>query len=334
MFKTVIIGSAGHINYVTNPSAANGPSYVITAVSDGPEQQGCEKAYAATLKLNPSVKRYASYIEMLDKEAPDIAVVAPYYGYNAEVSMECLRRGTHVFADKPVATEFYDLNNLKKLYYSQNKAKLSTMMGVRYAPCFAAAKTAVDEGKIGKVRLINAQKSYRLGTRADFYSDRKLYGGTIPWVGSHAIDWFYWVSGSKFLEVYASHSNIGNKEGYNFEVSALCLFKMENEIIASASIDYLRPQASPSHGDDRLRVVGTEGVIDVVDGRANLINADGTRELHCDNQTGVFAEFAKSLLGLPNNCVSAEDAFAVTEACLLARESADTGKAIMFDNPQ
>jgi len=33
---------------------------------------------------------------------------------------------------------------------------------------------------------------------------------------------------------------------------------LEDEIFASLSIDYLRPENAPSHDDDRMRIVGTK----------------------------------------------------------------------------
>ena len=57
------------------------------------------------------------------------------------------------------------------------------------------------DGTVGQIRLMNAQKSYKLGRRNEFYKIRSTYGGTIPWVGSHAIDWLYWFSGEKFESV-------------------------------------------------------------------------------------------------------------------------------------
>src|SRR5690606_40743306 len=94
-----------------------------------------------------------------------------------------------------------------------------------------------------------------------FFKTRKNYGGTIPWVGSHAIDWLHWFSGEEFQAVYATHSSLYNREHGDLEVSALCQFKFSNEVMGSVNIDYLRPQNAPSHDDDRIRVAGTQGEI-------------------------------------------------------------------------
>ena len=68
----------------------------------------------------------------------------------------------------------------------------------------------------------------------------------IPWVGSHGVDWIRWFSDQEFLSVYASHSKKHNKNHGDLEVSALCHFNLSNEVFASLSIDYLRPNNAPT----------------------------------------------------------------------------------------
>ncbi len=328
--KVCIIGMTGHSGYVTKAAEYNKDFY-ISAVSDGPEKAGCEKVFKGSQSSNPDVKKYEDYIEMLDTEKPDIAVVNPYCGYNAQVNIECLKRNIHVFSEKPVATELDELEKLKEAYYAADGVVFASMMAIRYTPWFAAAKKAIDAGAVGDIRLMNAQKSYRLGKRDGMYLDRKLYGGTILWVGSHAIDWLYWLSGKKFEEVFAVHSSKANKGHNDLEVSATCNFRMEDEVAATASIDFLRPAEAPSHDDDRVRVVGSTGVLEVRGGQVYLINENGEQTLPLEERVNPFDEVVKAVLGNNGDIVKAEDTFYVTEACIRARMSADEKKVISFN---
>ena len=211
-----------------------------------------------------------------------------------------------------------------------NGLHFGAMMGLRYDPAFYTAWRAVQEGAIGAVRLINAQKSYKLGRRDAYYRDRATYGGTIPWVGVHAIDWIAWFSGAAFESVYATHSTQFNHDNGDLEVSALCHFTLHGEIFASASIDYLRPSTAHTHGDDRVRVMGTEGAIEVRDGAVYLINGETDGEvvlpMACERQ--VFQDFVEHVEGKTTALLGADEVFAVTEACLLARQSADEGRVV------
>src|SRR5207249_5088681 len=75
-------------------------------------------------------------------------------------------------------------------------------------PIFRAARQAVQQGAIGEPILISSQKSYKYGAKRPwFYRERKTYGGTIPWVGIHALDYMEWVSGQKYTHVAAYEGN-------------------------------------------------------------------------------------------------------------------------------
>ena len=116
------------------------------------------------------------------------------------------------------------------------------------------------------------------------------------------------------------------------EMSAMCQFQLANETFAAASLDYLRPESAATHGDDRIRVAGTTGVVEVRDSQVWLTNgeAEGTRELEaaCDRQ--IFQDFTAQVQGRSQALIGPDDVFAVTEACLRARDAADTGSPQRF----
>jgi predicted dehydrogenase len=245
--------------------------------------------------------------------------------------VEVLKRNIDLFVEKPIATTLAELAEVKSAY-EKSDSKLAAMFGIRYQPWFLTAYKYIKEGAVGEVRLMNAQKSYRLGQREDFYKKRETYGGTIPWVGSHAIDWMQWLSGKDFKSVYASHSTIANQNHGELEVSALCHFDFENQAAGSVNIDYLRPQNATSHDDDRIRIAGDKGVIEVLKEKVYLINdeIEGNRELPLVKKKEIFADFLDWVKGNGDCMITAEESFRVTEAALQARRSADQKKLIQF----
>ncbi len=84
------------------------------------------------------------------------------------------------------------------------------MLSSRYIPGFHAVWSAVQDGAVGEPLLINALKSYKLGTRHPMYTHRATYGGTIPWVAIHGIDWIHWITGGAITDVSACHTTRGN----------------------------------------------------------------------------------------------------------------------------
>jgi predicted dehydrogenase len=245
--------------------------------------------------------------------------------------IDAFERGMHVFCEKPVALIWEECDARKTACQNAN-VHFSAMMGLRYHPAFYTAWQAVRNGAVGTVRLMDARKSYRLGQRPAYYQSRATYGGTIPWVGSHAIDWIYWFSGETFETVYATHSTQHNHNNGDLEMSALCHFTLSNEVFAAAGIDYLRPSNAPTHGDDRIRIAGTEGVIEVRDGQVFLINnsTSGEKILPTQCERQIFKDFVEGIEKRTTHLISADDIWAVTEACLLARQSADNGQTKHF----
>jgi predicted dehydrogenase len=205
------------------------------------------------------------------------------------------------------------------------------MLAYRYHPAFYAAWKAVKEGLIGEPLLITAQKSYKLGTRHPVYMHRTTYGGTIPWVAIHGIDWIHWYSGGKITEVSASQTTTGNKGHGEMESSGACFFRLANAGCASLTFDYFRPDSALSHGDDRVRIAGEKGVVEVIGGEAGIITQDAApRRLEKEEPVSMFQEFIRHIEeGTPLR-ITASEAFIVSEIALRCREAADTRAAIVL----
>jgi predicted dehydrogenase len=324
------IGASGHSVSVAG-SLKKDKSINVVGIAPGSDGEDVDKLHDLLCSLGYTPKRYDDYNEMLESLRPDIAVVDCYFCDHAKVGIDALQMGCNVFIEKPVATTLEDLELLKNAYRDSGK-HLAAMLNMRYTAPFLTAWTAVRDGAIGEVRLLNGQKSYKLGSRGDLYRDRRLYGGTIPWVGVHAVDWVHWFSNQRFESVFATHSDKFNSGHGDLEVSALCLFTMSGEVCASVSIDYLRPDKAPTHGDDRIRVVGTKGVIEVKDGVVDLINnsVPGVQRLELLPGGNIFIDFVKQVRGEGKCMLSAEESFYSTEACLRARISADEKRVVIF----
>ena len=327
--KICIVGSTGHINYVLE-GVRNDEQASVVGIAPGPEEEGVNGLLGAfSFSKNPP-REFDGYEKMLKEMDPDVVVVACHFNNHARISTEALGRDLHVFVEKPVATTLEDLDSVKKAY-EDSDSFLATMFGIRYRPTFSTAKKIVEGGAIGEIRLMNAQKSYILGERGEHYRKRESYGGTIPWVGSHAIDWLHWFSGREFKSVFASQSREYNRGHGDLESTALCHFVLADEVLGNVTIDYLRPEEAPSHGDDRLRLVGSRGVLEVRDERVFLINdeIEGVRRVPLRPvEKGIFGDFLNHVRGEGMCKVSAEDSFYVTETCLKARLSADEGRVV------
>jgi predicted dehydrogenase len=327
--KAVIIGTSGHIDLALEVRDRL-PQVSFVGIAPGSGDEDAREFFVDQLEAS-LIPFYDDYRRMLDKERPDLAVVAPFFFLQSRIACECLERGIHVFVEKPMAVSLDQLARLQRAH-AGGRAMLCPMLPYRYHPAFHAAWRAVTEGRVGEPLLITAQKSYKLGARHPMYTHRTTYGGTIPWVAIHGIDWIHWFSRGAVTEVMASHTPAGNVGHGEMESSGACLFRLGNTGVASLTFDYFRPNAAPTHGDDRVRVAGEKGVVEVIGNDATLITHDAApRLLEKEEPVSIFQEFIRRIEGGPPMRVTTEDAFAVCALALRCREAADTRSAVTVD---
>ena len=319
-----IIGSSGHFAFVTRALPLRA-GLNLRAVAPGSPAEDMASALAAAAQAGQTPALYADWREMLDREAIDVVAVNPWFRDAADISVACLGRGIHVFSEKPLATTLDKLDQLESAWRASGRA-LAGMFNLRYCAWFRTVRQAIDDGLIGEVRQLHGQKSYKLGQRGELYRRRETYGGTIPWVAIHALDWVLqlggrceWVAG-----VQDTHGNRGHGE---LETTSALLCGLENGVIGTVTADFLRPDGAPRHDDDRLRVTGTRGMLEALNGRVFLENEEPRRELPLLEEKNCFLEMLDAI-GTPMEEKLALDALEVSRVALLARRAGDERRVI------
>jgi predicted dehydrogenase len=125
--------------------------------------------YAAhTFKKYPKAKVYKDFREMLDKEKNIDAVVVGTPDHNhAIVSMAAVKRGKHVYCEKPLTHTVYEARVLAQ---AAREAKVATQMG-NQGMAFDGNRLINEwlwDGAIGPVREVHA------------WSDRPTHKGKLP----------------------------------------------------------------------------------------------------------------------------------------------------------
>ncbi|MEZ5356698.1 MAG: Gfo/Idh/MocA family oxidoreductase [Bryobacteraceae bacterium] len=206
-----------------------------------------------------NAKPYDDYRRMLDNERLDVVGVCNENSGHAAAILECLERKIHVIAEKPIATELADLPRIRKAVES-GPARFTAMLPMRFDSPYLGLKQLVDSGEIGEVIQIDGQKSYKPSKRPPWYFKRETYGGTMAWIGIHMIDLMLFTSGRDFVEAFGYQNHIGFPETGDTENVTATVFRLDNGGVGLLRMDYLRPTAADSHGDDRLRLAGTKGI--------------------------------------------------------------------------
>ena len=261
------IGGAGH-HYLARAFPNNQGAHEFAIADDGHDPDAT-RAFAA--KLPPTTPAFSTAADLLNTFRPDVVSIGAVYAHQADFAAMCLERDVPAVCDKPVANTWADYDRLVALCAANPaRRRLITEFDFRARPEFRAARNAVRSGQLGEVALITAQKSYRWGTRPAWYKSRADYPSTLLWIGCHGIDAMKFVGGVTFATVTATQGNATRPEWGTAEDHAVATYEFTGGGAGVLHADYLRPQAAATHGDDRLRVAGSNGVLEVRDNRCWL----------------------------------------------------------------
>jgi predicted dehydrogenase len=311
-----VAGMEGHVGEILKPIQGL-PDVDLISVSD-PDP-------AKMAKLPPGVKRYSDYRPMLENEQLDVVGIGGANDERAAIILACAARKVHVAAEKPLAIERADLDRIRQAV-RQNGIHLTMLLPMRFSAHYLAMKQVVDSGQIGEVAQIDAQKSYKLGERPAWMLHRSSFGGTIPFIGCHMVDLMRWLSGREFVETVSLQAHIGYPAYGQMENTTGSLFRLDNGGVAVLHMDFLRPEAAATHGDDRLRLVGTGGVVEYQEatGVTVITGSQKPRTItDLPKDRSLFLDFLDSVYNQKPAGLSLSDIYRVSEIVLAARESAE-----------
>jgi predicted dehydrogenase len=324
-----LIGATGHWQTYA-PALRQVPGLTLAAVAAaGPEET--TGAFDHAPGLTAETQRYDAAQRMLDTERLDVVQVACRNDRIPVWARICLERGLPVVAEKPLAMDLAALEGLFDAAQATNAA-LVPMHTMRSVPELAAVQQAVRAGEVGDPLLSFSQKTYKWGRgRPDSYRSRRTFPGLAPWVGIHAFDWLHWILGDVFTEVQGREGTTGRPDFPACASQAAFVLTMRNGGVAAVTLDYLRPESAPTHGDERLRIAGTRGVIEtaLIEKNVTLTTSGrAPRVLSAVRPTDLFTQFARSLRGEGPPPLSLHEACRITEIAILAQQAADTGRVV------
>ena len=327
--RFALIGNTGHVNYY-EPVLRDVPELEVVAVCLSSPDERMDRFDSAP-GVTANTRRYASYQEMLDKEKPDLVQVCTQTNLIPSLVELCLRRGLAVMAEKPLARDLRTLDQLYALAKSTG-TPLAPLYGYRRMDCFAAVKETVANGSIGEPLLASSQISYKWGrSRGDVFRTRQTFPGIVPFIGIHTVDWLMWMMGDVFVAAGGWESCAAHPDFPACASQAGYLLQMRNGGVAAVTLDFLRPESAPTHGDERVRIAGSRGVIEsmAIDGSATVIDeSGGPRSLAVPQVQNWYTTFVRSVQGKGDSFITLDRAFRVTEIAIKVQEAIDQGTTV------
>jgi predicted dehydrogenase len=222
------------------------PNLVTVAVSDKMFTPGV---------MDDGVRCYAEANDLMSEDL-DVLFVSLPNNLAPDITMVGLKRGCHVFCEKPPGRDLKDIVNVINTERDYPKLKLKYGFNHRYHDSVIEAKKLIESRELGE--LINLRGVYGKSKIVSFSSDwrtqRKFAGGGILLdQGIHLLDMLRLFAG-EFTEVYSFINN--NYWGHDVEDNAYALMRTAGNVVAM-----LHSSATQWRHQFRLEVSLTKGAI-------------------------------------------------------------------------
>ena len=157
-YRTALIGSGWWGMNILRTAIAAGESNVV-ALADVDRNQ-LDPAAAEVEKLTGQApKKYKDYRELLDKEKPEIAIVATPDHWHALGAIAAAEHGAHVYVEKPVS---HTILEGRAMVNAARASKTVMQVGThrRVSPHNISAQKFLKDGRAGKVGMVRAFVHY------------------------------------------------------------------------------------------------------------------------------------------------------------------------------
>ena len=144
----------------------------------------------------PSEKCYSSYEELVKDESIEAVYIAVPHVFHKELSILCLKNGKAVLCEKPVTMNENEIREVINVA-EENKMFFMEAMKTRFLPINQKIKYWINEGRIGEVRLLQAD----FGFNAQFDPMNRLFnkdlgGGALLDVGIYNVSYSSFIFGN------------------------------------------------------------------------------------------------------------------------------------------
>jgi len=297
------------------------------------------------------VKGYLSYHDMLqDPEIDAVAIATPSYEH-APMGIYAALHGKHVLVEKPIATDLTVGDRLVQIC-KENGVKLAGIFQSRLDPRNVRMKKIVDEGKLGKIYLIEGivkwwrddEKYYHANKEVEMWKGTWFGegGGSLANQGIHIVDQLYWIMGDADT-VYGQYDTVG----HTIQAEDFCtaLIRFRNGVVGYmiCTTCMLREMQ-----ETRISVYGSKGMISLlgdqltvkIDGEpveiitGETLKTETIKSPMDDTHAWQIRDFIDSIIEDRVPVVTGESAFKAVEIIAAVYQSALQEKPIKLPLPR
>jgi predicted dehydrogenase len=288
-------------------------------------------------KLPAPARTYHTLEDMLaDPQIDLVSLCSPRRSEQAGQAVQCLEAGKHVLAEKPCAFNAGALDEILAVAQRTGRA-FREMAASELTPPLQAIRRLVDQGLLGQVIHVQAHKSYPWHDRRP--QETAIDGGLVRQVGIHAVRFIHGATGVRIRAIQGLSTGLGNPGRGEIQMAAAFALEMENGGIGSINLNYLNPSNFGVWGNDQLRVFGSQGMAETVDGfRRHSLYLPGRESTELpfpdDMVSPLYIEhYVDYLLDGTPMPTPFEEEMAMTRAMLTLHEAAATGERVQVAYP-
>jgi predicted dehydrogenase len=203
----------------------------------------------------------ASAQELVTDPAVGLVIVTTPNTSHGQYGHMAIDAGRHLAVERPIAVSAADAAGLHRAA-ERRRVLFTTLQTGRYMAAPQAARAALDDGRIGQVRMAQlwwTGTSYPVDPAN--WRARPDQGGVFLDVGEHAFDLVRWLVGSDIERITARTANFGGIE-YP-EPSVMAQLEFANGALGQAWITFEIPWPGLPRSACRVLLVGSDGILDV-----------------------------------------------------------------------
>lgn len=296
---------------------------------------------AAALGASYGVPAEATVDSLLARRDVDVVVIATPHTTHLPLALAAAAAGKHIYLEKPMALSVAECDAILAAARAAG-VRVTVASQSRYNEISMRAKTFVDDGMVGAIRMIRiTSPTVGWDVPAEGWFVNPAEGGAFLDWGPHAVDTLRWYSNSDASLAFGCFENFGAISAV--DPTAMVTYRMASGAMAQLWMSYEIP--APGLGSYmQWLLVGENGMVEfdrdrIRLGRGNawvidleLEPWDWTVDPKAPRRIGLTARqvegFAAAVLdGRPSE-ISGEDGRAAIQMVEAAIRSARTGQAV------
>ncbi len=241
----------------------------IVAFADIDENNAIDKIIKFELQ-NEGIEVYTNYIEMLEKEKPELVAIATESGKHAQIAFDCIDYGCNLIIEKPIALSIQDAN----LIIQKGKkagVQVCACHQNRFNKSIQKIRNAIDRNRFGKLLYGTAHirwtRDYEYYARAQWRGTWEQDGGALMNQCIHDIDLLRWMMGDEIDTVYGMTDKLMHPY-IEAEDLGLALIKFKN---GSYGIVEGTTDVYPKNLEETLYIFGEKGTVKAGGEAVNII---------------------------------------------------------------